>query len=192
MMIAKNYNLLSETGIHEDRHMPVSMWAQRKALPCGAKPAKYRRNDEVRKKLHFATIMVTDSGKNHQWMLHAANKSQERDPILHSLKLSPHKTLTNYKGKTEWRNLVTSPWTKWPKRTCHSGAADSYVPDRVSPGGQSPPGRNAQSEPRHGAHTAQTKGRSPKGQTVIFKNTEVTRQTDGVTRSKLKGTKDSN
>ena len=178
MMIAKNYNLLSETGIHEDRHMPVSMWAQRKALPCGAKPAKYRRND--------------DSGKNHQWMLHAANKSQERDPILHSLKLSPHKTLTNYKGKTEWRNLVTSTWTKWPKRTCHSGAADSYVPDRVSPGGQSPPGRNAQSEPRHGAHTAQTKGRSPKEQTVIFKNIEVTRQTDGVTRSKLKGTKDSN
>lgn len=191
-MIAKNYKLLSKTGTHEDRHIPVSVWGTRKSSSLGRKPAKYRRNDEVRK-----TPLCNHHGHRF-WQnppMGATNKTQQiksqgRYRTLHSLKLSAHKTLPNYKGKQSGET-----WESPPEPNNLSGHPAVGRLRALSLTGC--PGR---AEPRAGTHkspvsrtpTAPAEGWSPKGWTVIFKNIKVTRQTDWKKCSKLKKTRDNN
>lgn len=65
--------------------------------------------------------------QNHQWMLQPVNESWGKNRILQSQIIS-HKMLSDYKRKIQERNLVVTTWTKRPKCTTHSVAADNCVP----------------------------------------------------------------
>lgn len=97
------------------------------------------------------------------------DESQERTGFYKSLKLSPHRTLTNYRGRIQWRNLVGTTWTKWLQWASHSGTADSCVPDRTLWGEQNSSTRNGQPEPAHeGSHNPNSG--------MVFKGTDCNLQ----------------
>lgn len=55
------------------------------------------------------------TGKNHQWILNYSMKDYWEKGYSHSLRLSSHRLLINYKGRKvflQWRNLVATSLIK--------------------------------------------------------------------------------
>lgn len=73
-----------------------------------------------REKLTTSTMVVINSGKNHQWILSQINGSLMRWEYWHGLRVPFHKILIKFKEKSDdimWKNLEDNKFTKWSRLT---------------------------------------------------------------------------